>query len=197
MANIEESLDQIMKIDGAIGAALVDYKSGMTLGTIGGGKIDMELAGAGTTEVVRAEKQIIEQLDLGDRIEDILISLETQYHLVRVFHQNDNIFTYLVLDVKKSNLALARMQLEEIDKALDLGFGDNSSGDSQDSGSSRGNNDSRSGGDSRGGSDSRGGNDYGGNSGGTNAGGQDTGGRGSSGSSGRNGSEQSETVRRR
>ncbi len=60
MANIEETLDQIMKIDGAISAALVDYKSGMTLGMIGGGKIDMELAGADTTEVVRAEKQIID-----------------------------------------------------------------------------------------------------------------------------------------
>lgn len=191
MANIEESLDQIMKIDGAIGAALVDYKSGMTLGTIGGGKIDMELAGAGTTEVVRAEKEIIDQLELGDRIEDILISLETQYHLVRVFHQNDNIFTYLVLDLEKSNLALARMQLEEIDKALDLGFGDNSSGDSRDSGSSRGSSNSR------GRDDAQGGNDYGGNSGGTNAGGRDSDGQSSGGSSVQNGSAQSETVRRR
>jgi predicted regulator of Ras-like GTPase activity (Roadblock/LC7/MglB family) len=179
MANIEESLDQIMKIDGAIGAALVDYKSGMTLGTIGGSKIDMELAGAGTTEVVRAEKEIIDQLELKDRIEDILISLETQYHLIRVFHQNDNIFTYLVLDLEKSNLALARMQLEEIDKALDLGLGGDSSGRSGDSGSSRGRDDGR--------DDSRGGNDYGGSSDG----------RDSRGSSGRNGSAESETARRR
>lgn len=131
MANIQESLDEIMNIDGAIGAALVDYKSGMTLGVVGGGNIDMELAGAGTTEVVRAEKQIIDQLELQDQIEDILITLESQYHLVRVFHQNDNIFTYLVLDTKKSNLALARMQLGEIDKNLDLGLDSDSSDDSQ------------------------------------------------------------------
>lgn len=181
MANIEDSLDQIMKIDGAIGAALVDYKSGMTLGTIGGGKIDMELAGAGTTEVVRAEKEIIDQLELGDRIEDILISLETQYHLVRVFHQNDNIFTYIVLDVEKSNLALARIQLEEIDKALDFGFGDGSSGGSGDRPSSGAKNDTR--GDRA-----------------THGENHSTGSRGdrqSDGSSPQNGSAQSDRVRRR
>jgi len=136
MANIEESLDQIMELDGAIGAALVDYKSGMTLGTIGGVNLDMELAGASTMEVVRAEKKIIDQLQLEDRIEDILISLESQHHLIRVFHQNENIFTYLVLDADKSNLALSRLKLEEIDKKLELGLGDDTSSSNQDESSS-------------------------------------------------------------
>lgn len=132
MPNINESLNKIMKIDGAIGAALVDFESGMTLGTIGD-RLDMELAGAGTTEVVRAEKEIIDQLDLNRRIEDILITLESQYHMIRVFHENENLFTYLVLDKEKSNLALARMQLEEIDSELDIGL---SSGTSSSSASS-------------------------------------------------------------
>jgi predicted regulator of Ras-like GTPase activity (Roadblock/LC7/MglB family) len=130
MANIEESLETIMNIDGAVGAALVDYQSGMTLGAIGGGKIDMELAGAGTTEVVRAKKKIIDQLKLDEVIEDILVSLESQYHLVRVFHENDNVFTYLVLDSEKANLALARMQLQEIDNNLELGLAGESESDS-------------------------------------------------------------------
>lgn len=128
MANIEESLTKIMNIDGALGAALVDFKSGMTLGTIGD-RLDMELAGAGTTEVVRAEKQIIEQLNLDRQIEDILITLESQYHMIRVFHENDNLFTYLVLDKEKSNLALARMHLAEIDAELDIGLGGSSDDD--------------------------------------------------------------------
>jgi len=53
-----------MDIDGTIGAAIVDDQSGMTLGTIGGADLDMGLAGAGNTEVVRAPKAIIDQLDL-------------------------------------------------------------------------------------------------------------------------------------
>ena len=58
--------------------------------------------------------------DPRDQVEDILITLNTRYHLVRVFHQNDNIFTCLVLGVEKSNPAPACIQLEEIDKALGL-----------------------------------------------------------------------------
>lgn len=121
MANIRESLNQVMQIDGAIGAAIVDFESGMTLGTIGGADLDMELAGAGNTEVVRAKKAIIDRLDLDEIIQDILITLEDQYHLIRIFHENDQIFTYLVLDKEKANLALARMQLQEIDGGLEIG----------------------------------------------------------------------------
>jgi predicted regulator of Ras-like GTPase activity (Roadblock/LC7/MglB family) len=118
MANIQDSLNEIMGIDGAIGAALVDYQSGMTLGTMGGGSLDMELAGAGNTELVRAQKTVIQQLGLNEQIDDILISLNSQYHLIKVFHENDNIFTYVVLDKAKSNLALARMQLKKVDSTL-------------------------------------------------------------------------------
>lgn len=120
MADIQESLQKIMDIDGAIGAALVDYKSGMTLGTMGGGKIDMELAGAGNTEVVRAKKSIIDQLKLDEQIQDILVTLGNQYHLIRVFHENEDIFTYVVLNKEKANLALARMQLASVDSELEL-----------------------------------------------------------------------------
>jgi predicted regulator of Ras-like GTPase activity (Roadblock/LC7/MglB family) len=120
MASIQDSLDSIMDIDGAIGAALVDFKSGMTLGTIGGGDVDMELAGASNTEVVRSKKQVIEQLDLNDEIDDILITLGKQYHLIDIFSKNENVFTYVILDKDKANLALARMQIEQIDGDLEL-----------------------------------------------------------------------------
>ena len=56
MTNVQETLQQAMLIDGAIGVALVDYTTGMCLGSIGGGGLDMELAAAGNTEVVRAKK---------------------------------------------------------------------------------------------------------------------------------------------
>lgn len=124
-ANIEDTFEQIMSIDGAIRAALVDCKSGMTLGTIGGNRVDMEVARAGPTEVVRAENEIIDQLCLNHHIEDILITLPSQHHLDRVFRRNDNVFTYSVLVAETNNLALAKMQLGEIEKEFGLGYADN------------------------------------------------------------------------
>ena len=122
--NIETALKEAMAIEGATGTALVDWDSGMALGTLGGGKyLDLELAAAGNTEVVRAKMRTIETLRLNDTVEDILITLGTQYHLIRLIQKGDgahNLFLYLVLDRSKANLALARHHLKRIETDLTL-----------------------------------------------------------------------------
>ncbi len=120
--NIETALKEAMAIDGALGVALVDWDSGMSLGTLGGGKyLDLEVAAAGNTEVVRAKMRAIESLRINDTIEDILITLAKQYHLIRLLkstQQEHGLFLYLALDRAKSNLALARHSLKQIEADL-------------------------------------------------------------------------------
>jgi|SRR5580704_9880976 hypothetical protein len=120
--NIETALKEAMNIEGALGTALVDWESGMPLGTLGGGKyLDLELAAAGNTEVVRAKMRTMQALNLNDSIEDILITLTKQYHLIRLMANADgahNLFLYLALDRSKANLALARHQLKRIESDL-------------------------------------------------------------------------------
>ena len=84
MANLEVMLKDAMSIEGAIGVALVDFTSGMTLATAGGAaELDLTVAAAGNTDVLRAKLRTIEMLKLPDGIEDMLITLDTQYHLIR------------------------------------------------------------------------------------------------------------------
>jgi predicted regulator of Ras-like GTPase activity (Roadblock/LC7/MglB family) len=118
--NIQDALDELQSINGAVGAAIVDYTSGMTLGTIGGGDLDMELAGAGNTEVVRSKKNIIDDLGLDDEIEDILISLDKQYHLIRMCDKHKDVFIYLAIDRSQGNLGLARRSIDKVDQKLEL-----------------------------------------------------------------------------
>jgi hypothetical protein len=122
--NIETALKEAMAIEGATGASLVDWDSGMALGSLGGGKyLDLEVAAAGNTDVVRAKMRTMESLRLNDTIEDILITLGTQYHLIRLLKKGRNengLFLYLVLDRTKSNLALARMNLKRIEAELEV-----------------------------------------------------------------------------
>jgi hypothetical protein len=122
--NIETALKEAMTIEGALGTALVDWDSGMSLGTLGGGKyLDMDLAAAGNTEVVRAKMRTVQSLNLNDTIEDILITLGKQYHLIRLLTNSDgahNLFLYLALDRSKANLALARHQLRRIETELSI-----------------------------------------------------------------------------
>lgn len=113
------SLNALSDIDGFIAAALVDSESGLALATQGGG-LDLELAAAGNTEVIRSKRRVATALNLGDSIEDILISLGKQYHLLRPLDSNENIFLYLVLDRNKANLAMARHMLKGFEKSLDF-----------------------------------------------------------------------------
>lgn len=120
MATTTEYLDQALQIDGAIGAAVVDYESGITLGTKGGGNLDMELAGAGKTRFVQANLEALDRADIDEPVEDLLVTLENQYHLTRFSEAHASIFTYLILDRDEANLALARRQLAQLEADLEL-----------------------------------------------------------------------------
>ena len=118
MADIKSSLAAALKIDGCLGVALVDFESGLCLGVAGSPGFDLELAAAGNAEVVRAKKSIRDKLGLMMKIEDILITLDGQYHLIRMV--GSNMFFYVVLQRDKSNLAMSRRELAAIEKDLDI-----------------------------------------------------------------------------
>lgn len=118
MATAKETLPKLLEIEGCVGACIVDSNSGMTLGAIGGGNIDLEAAAAGNTEVVRAKRKTMKVLNLNDTIEDMLITLGKAYHLIRPLQSNDALFIYLVLDKSRANLAMARHNLRAIEKDL-------------------------------------------------------------------------------
>lgn len=123
MATLETALKDAVSIEGAIGAALVDYTSGMTLGTAGGSAdFDLTVAAAGNTDVVRAKIRTLEMLGLSDGIEDILISLDTQYHLIRPLtsRSGKGLFLYIALSRGRANLGLARRQLSQIEAMIEL-----------------------------------------------------------------------------
>ncbi|MEU5877437.1 hypothetical protein [Spirillospora sp. NPDC047279] len=118
MSNLELSLKEMMSIDGAVGAAVVDCNSGMAIGVLGGSKeLDLAVAAAGNTEVVRSKTRTIQQLGLKEEIEDVLITLSGQYHVIRPVtgRKGQGLFLYVALERDRANLALARHRLKDVE----------------------------------------------------------------------------------
>jgi hypothetical protein len=121
--NLETSLKEAMNIDGSMGIALIDYNSGMPLGTLTSvNDLDLDIIAAGTTDFVRAKMRTLELMRLDEPIEDILVTLTTQYHVIRpvTSRSGKGLFFYLMLDKKRANLALARHRLARIERDLEV-----------------------------------------------------------------------------
>lgn len=116
--NYDKAVSDMLNVDGAVAAAVVDYSSGMLLAGGGSPVVDLEVAAAGNTEVMNAKMKTMKMLGLNDSIEDILITLGKQYHLLRPLAKHEGLFLYSVLDKSKSNLALARRSLVETERSL-------------------------------------------------------------------------------
>lgn len=120
MTPINHALSTLSNIDGFVAAALVDSDSGMVLGTEQRSTLDLERAGASSTEVIRAKRRTIGALKMRDEIQDIVVTLGKQYHLSRPLRDRPAVFFYLVLDRAHANLAMARIRLADAETALSL-----------------------------------------------------------------------------
>lgn len=111
-------LAKLSEISGFIGACLVDSDTGLMMASEGGKGFDLEAASAANTEVVKAKLRAIELLGLNDHIDDILISLGKQLHLIRPLEKSPAVFIYVALDRKSANLGMARVQVKNVEKSI-------------------------------------------------------------------------------
>ncbi|TAK28782.1 MAG: response regulator [Myxococcaceae bacterium] len=118
-AAVEEVLSGLARLDGFLGAALVDCEYDAPLGAVGSG-IDVAIAALGNSQLVQAKRRTMKSLDLHDEIEDILITLGRQYHLIRLVRSRPGLFFYMALDRAQANLAMARLRLADAERDLVL-----------------------------------------------------------------------------
>jgi hypothetical protein len=113
-------LSGLKEISGFISGCLVDCESGLMLASESVGKFDIETAAAANVDVVRGKQTAIRLLGLNDKIEDILISLGTQLHLIRPLEKMPTMFLYAALDRKTANLGMARLQVKKVEQGIKL-----------------------------------------------------------------------------
>ena len=115
---IQESFDKIASdIPGFIAASLVDLESGMTLGARSSrSDFDLTAASAYNSEMVKQKQKIMKALNLRTTLEDMLITLGDQIHLIKVISPTS--FVYLAADRGSTNLAIVRNAVNKHAQAL-------------------------------------------------------------------------------
>ena len=111
MATEKDLMDAIARIEsdvtGFIAASFVDLESGMTLAAKSNrSDFDLSVASAYNSEMVKQKLKIIKALGLRTNLEDMLLTLGDQIHVVKLVGQGT--FIYLAVDRAQCNLAIVR-----------------------------------------------------------------------------------------
>ena len=99
-------------LPGFMAASLVDIDSGMTLG-LKSLRPDFDLAAASAynSEMVKQKLKIMRALNLKTTLEDMLLTLGDQIHMIKLV--GSGTFIYLAVDRSQSNLAIVRIVLQK------------------------------------------------------------------------------------
>ena len=101
------------EISGFIGASIVDINSGMTLASHSlRPDLDLAIASAYNSQMVKHKLKTIAVLKLKSSLEDMLLTLGDQLHLIRMI--TSKTFLYVAADRSMTNLALLRAAVENV-----------------------------------------------------------------------------------
>ncbi|MEV8354084.1 hypothetical protein ACFVTT_07990 [Streptomyces niveus] len=139
MPGIDACLHEIMALPGARGAAIVDWTSGLALGTAGESPNgDHETTATETAELARAAAEYPAFAQDAERaqppvepaageakgppVEDLIVTTRNGYHVLRFVETtfDSSVFLHLWLDRDTGNLALARLRLQQLAERLVL-----------------------------------------------------------------------------
>lgn len=105
---VVETIDKIAAdMSGFVAAALVDMESGLTLGAKSRrSDFDLSVASAYNSELVKQKVKIVRALNLKSELEDMLLTLTDQIHMIKIV--SPNVFLYLAAERDSTNIAIMR-----------------------------------------------------------------------------------------
>lgn len=120
MPNMKQTLEEALKIDGAIAAAIANWDAGLCLASAGGGsRLNIGAVAAGHCQVMKA-RMASAAAGTSRAIREILITLDDQVHLIRPLRRRERLFMCLAIDKSTGNLGIARHRLQGLEAGLDM-----------------------------------------------------------------------------
>ncbi len=119
-ARAKQALAAMAPIEGLLGYAVVDTTTGLVLAreTRDALHVDMDLAGAAAAQVLRAHRLAARNMGLPGPVDEIITSAGARQQVMRCLSHYPDLFLVALLDRQRTNLALARFQLIEVERSL-------------------------------------------------------------------------------
>lgn len=116
---LQRIVDVLLKLPGAIASAVVDYENGMLLASgTNDPNYDLDVVGALGSDVITMKKRIMKRLEMDDVINDVVITLTTQYHLFCLSKIEPSLFIYLAVKRDEANLSRTRSAIFQAEKLM-------------------------------------------------------------------------------
>jgi len=115
-----QALAGLLKLDGLLGCALVDATTGFVLAheARDDQPLDMELAAAAAAQILRSHQESARSMGLNDPVDEVIVTAGARHVLIRAMQRHADMFIVALLEKHRTNLALARFQLLEVDRSL-------------------------------------------------------------------------------
>ena len=115
-----KALAGMLSLDGLLGCAVVDATTGLVLAreTREDQPVDMDLVAAGCAQVLRAHRQAARNMGMAEQVDEVMTTAGPRQQVVRTLSRHPDLFLVAMLDKHRTNLALARYQLMEVERGL-------------------------------------------------------------------------------
>lgn len=119
-AAARHALAGMLALDGLIGCAIVDSTTGLVLARElrDDATVDMDLAAAASAQVLRAHRQAARSMGLGEQVDEVMTSAGPRQQVMRTVSKHPALFLVALLDKHRTNLALVRFNLMEVERGL-------------------------------------------------------------------------------
>jgi predicted regulator of Ras-like GTPase activity (Roadblock/LC7/MglB family) len=119
-ASARQALAGMLALDGLIGCAVVDSTTGLVLARElrDAPAVDMDLAAAACAQVLRVHRQAARSMGLGEQVDEVMTSAGPRQQVMRTVSRHPELFLVALLDKHRTNLALVRYRLMEVERGL-------------------------------------------------------------------------------
>ena len=119
-ARASQAMAGMRSFEGLVGCAVVDSTTGLVLAheARDGQLVDMELVGAACAQVMRSHRVAARRMGWSEPVDEVMASIGPHQQVMRSVASQPDLFLLVLLDKQRTNLALARFQLMEVERGL-------------------------------------------------------------------------------